>query len=502
MAAPEAPVCYAGIQRESAAFRLMKQMGWEEGDGLGKDKQGIKGHIRVKNKQDTTGVGLDQAAKNWAFDTSQFDNILKRLKVQVAEPVDAEVEMVDAPVGSPSEASTENVSVKATTSTENLSVKATRPQGRYKKRERGKLVKAYSEKDLQGILIYVRLRTRIDLRGQVVGIDLPGQVAGVKGAAPLAGTPPAVHARGTRHLAVPSLSTKETRRGPSIALTLAPDAPSSRNHPSLLLPVTTKQCLCPAHPCTSAARPLDPPRINLSFPWKLAEDPIWISFKNELRELRDVLVAVMQKTDCAVDPVLDVKCEEQEQVVLDESDATLADVEMQIRSELQDLHNDQVAPQNMLSETSSLVSDSTICTEPEIDDTWDLELFSFSGLQLISYCVFTEDRPIGSSFTAVVDSEFTLEDFDVVWLDFREAHTGQQLEIYDIMIRMVYFTLVLAYIFLLLRHFKIRGRIFSKWGRLTGTVTRDGRGTRLETSDVQRCESNDDVTHTTGKGPE
>lgn len=87
--------------------------GWQEGEGLGKDKQGIKGHLRVKNKQDTTGffsfflptaanviynicavqmfnmclcfpligVGLDKAANNWAFDTSQFDNILKRLKV-------------------------------------------------------------------------------------------------------------------------------------------------------------------------------------------------------------------------------------------------------------------------------------------------------------------------------------------------------------------------------------------------------------------------------------
>lgn len=29
--------------------------GWEEGEGLGKDKQGIKGHLRVKNKQDTAG---------------------------------------------------------------------------------------------------------------------------------------------------------------------------------------------------------------------------------------------------------------------------------------------------------------------------------------------------------------------------------------------------------------------------------------------------------------
>ena len=30
--------------------------GWEEGEGLGKDKQGIKGHVRVQNKQDTLGL--------------------------------------------------------------------------------------------------------------------------------------------------------------------------------------------------------------------------------------------------------------------------------------------------------------------------------------------------------------------------------------------------------------------------------------------------------------
>ena len=80
------PLCYVGLARQSAAFRLMKQMvrirmciyfvcisvfvicnyllfgwpgqGWEEGEGLGKDKQGIKGYVRVKNKQDTTGSFL------------------------------------------------------------------------------------------------------------------------------------------------------------------------------------------------------------------------------------------------------------------------------------------------------------------------------------------------------------------------------------------------------------------------------------------------------------
>ncbi|GMP96376.1 hypothetical protein CsSME_00045050 [Camellia sinensis var. sinensis] len=129
MAAPEAPICYVGIARKSAAFRLMKQIGWEEGEGLGKEKQGIKGYVRVKNKQDTAGIGVDEPKNKWAFDTSQFDNILKRLKVDDVQEVDTGV----------------------TTET-NTVVKSTRPQGRYKKRERGKLVHAYSSEDLGGIL--------------------------------------------------------------------------------------------------------------------------------------------------------------------------------------------------------------------------------------------------------------------------------------------------------------------------------------------------------------
>ncbi|KAJ0106071.1 hypothetical protein Patl1_17639 [Pistacia atlantica] len=141
MAAPEAPLCYVGVARQSAAFRLMKQMGWEEGEGLGKDKQGIKGHIRVKNKQDTTGVGLEKP-NPWAFDTAQFDSILKRLKV--ASQINAEVEKEEAQVETET-----NVSNDA----EDQVVKATRARGRYKKRERGKLVHGYSLKDLEGILI-------------------------------------------------------------------------------------------------------------------------------------------------------------------------------------------------------------------------------------------------------------------------------------------------------------------------------------------------------------
>ncbi|KAK9983605.1 hypothetical protein SO802_033130 [Lithocarpus litseifolius] len=142
MAAPEAPLCYVGVAKQSAAFRLMKQMGWEEGEGLGKDKQGIKGHVRVKNKQDTSGIGLEKP-NEWAFDTTQFDNILKRLKVQGVQANNEGVETDSAEAGNETDASND---VKVPV------VKATRPQGRYKKRERGKLVYSYSSSDVQGIL--------------------------------------------------------------------------------------------------------------------------------------------------------------------------------------------------------------------------------------------------------------------------------------------------------------------------------------------------------------
>ncbi|WVZ55251.1 hypothetical protein U9M48_005936 [Paspalum notatum var. saurae] len=144
MATPEAPSCYVGIARQSAAFRLMKQMGWEEGEGLGKDKQGIKGHVRVKNKQDTLGVGVDSPHNKWVYDTTQFDNILKKLKVQSANPIQQEVAVVsDSPDITPKKEKPANDDVP----------KVTRPQGRYKKRERGKSVSSYSAIDLQGILV-------------------------------------------------------------------------------------------------------------------------------------------------------------------------------------------------------------------------------------------------------------------------------------------------------------------------------------------------------------
>ncbi|OIT33214.1 PREDICTED: uncharacterized protein LOC109206286 [Nicotiana attenuata] len=144
MAAPEAPVCYVGVARKSAAFRLMKQMGWEEGEGLGKNKQGIKGYVRVQNKQDTAGIGTEKP-NEWAFDTAQFDSILKRLKVQTAEINNDEVK---------EKKDVQNDTKTGSSNGEQETVaKVTRPQGRYKRRERGKLVHSYSAQDLEGILV-------------------------------------------------------------------------------------------------------------------------------------------------------------------------------------------------------------------------------------------------------------------------------------------------------------------------------------------------------------
>jgi hypothetical protein len=57
--------------------------GWAEGSGLGKDNQGMKSHIRVKNRTDNSGVGAaeHQAVTRWTVNTHVFDNILKNLNV-------------------------------------------------------------------------------------------------------------------------------------------------------------------------------------------------------------------------------------------------------------------------------------------------------------------------------------------------------------------------------------------------------------------------------------
>ncbi|KAG6542823.1 hypothetical protein Mapa_015727 [Marchantia paleacea] len=148
----EASVMFQGVAKQSAAFRLMQQMGWEEGHGLGKDLQGMKSHIRVSKKSDTSGIGLDAKAKaqaNWALNTHAYDSILKNLKVQVAVTVTED----DGDSSSSDEDNDDLKKDEVAPVVEEIKFrKVARPQGRYKKREQGKMVGAYSSTDLAAIL--------------------------------------------------------------------------------------------------------------------------------------------------------------------------------------------------------------------------------------------------------------------------------------------------------------------------------------------------------------
>ncbi|XP_025795696.1 uncharacterized protein LOC112875907 [Panicum hallii] len=70
------------------------------------------------------GVGVDNPRDKWVYDTTQFDNILKKLKVQSAKPIQEEIAAVsDSPDSTPKKDKPANVEV----------TKVTRPQGRYAK---------------------------------------------------------------------------------------------------------------------------------------------------------------------------------------------------------------------------------------------------------------------------------------------------------------------------------------------------------------------------------
>lgn len=60
MKLPPGYVAGVGVHKATAfgglGQRLMEQMGWQKGQGLGKDKSGMKEAIEVKEKKDVLGV--------------------------------------------------------------------------------------------------------------------------------------------------------------------------------------------------------------------------------------------------------------------------------------------------------------------------------------------------------------------------------------------------------------------------------------------------------------
>ncbi len=73
---------YQGVQKASSGFKLLKSMGWSEGEGLGANKQGLKEHIRVKKKFEMWGVGAVEShnrTSNWSNGMSEFHRVLSSL---------------------------------------------------------------------------------------------------------------------------------------------------------------------------------------------------------------------------------------------------------------------------------------------------------------------------------------------------------------------------------------------------------------------------------------
>lgn len=179
----EGPKLFQGVARNDFAFKLLKQMGWEEGMGLGKEKQGIKTHIRVKKNLEQSGVGLAEAKKvaaDWTINTSIYDRILANLKVKSAgerasgaEQDDSESEEEEKVVkrnkkqkveGEGDEEKrklkkrkSEKEEVKDLEAEEKQPRKLARHVGRYKKREASKAVAGYASHHLQEILVSLDL---------------------------------------------------------------------------------------------------------------------------------------------------------------------------------------------------------------------------------------------------------------------------------------------------------------------------------------------------------
>ena len=65
---------------------MLQKMGWKKGKGLGKNEDGSTLHIKVKKKEDSQGLGLDEdieGTKTLMKSANVFDDILKDLNEEL-----------------------------------------------------------------------------------------------------------------------------------------------------------------------------------------------------------------------------------------------------------------------------------------------------------------------------------------------------------------------------------------------------------------------------------
>jgi len=79
-------------QKESFAEKLMRKQGWTDGQGLGRQEQGIVDPIKATLKFDTTGIGHDIAKE---FTNNWWDLAYKKAanKIEVEETTDGQIDV-------------------------------------------------------------------------------------------------------------------------------------------------------------------------------------------------------------------------------------------------------------------------------------------------------------------------------------------------------------------------------------------------------------------------
>ena len=73
-------------------FKLLEKMGWKEGEGLGREGDGVTEHVKVTRREETKGLGNGFECSSWKSNTHRFEDTLARLATEKEEAAAAAAE--------------------------------------------------------------------------------------------------------------------------------------------------------------------------------------------------------------------------------------------------------------------------------------------------------------------------------------------------------------------------------------------------------------------------